>query len=77
MKRIKLTTALTLLTFTSHCFGFGGVVTDPGSYSYYATQIDQAIQQVKLAEDQVKQATKTYDKIVNVDKSITGNLMRA
>lgn len=76
MKLNKLSSMLVWVV-SVNVFAFGGVVTDPGSYSYYATQIDQAIQQVKLAEDQVKQATKTYDKIVNVDKSITGNLMRA
>ena len=76
MKLNKLSSMLVWVV-SVNVFAFGGVVTDPGSYSYYAIQIDQAIQQVKLAEDQVKQATKTYDKITNVDKSITGNLMRA
>ncbi|EOW9462497.1 hypothetical protein ACOCGI_003676 [Vibrio cholerae] len=76
MKLNKLSSMLVWVV-SVNVFAFGGVVTDPGSYSYYATQIEQAIKQVKLAEDQVKQATKTYDKIVNVDKSITGNLMRA
>lgn len=76
----KISITLSLIAsifYVDVVYSFGGVVTDPGSYSYYATQIEQAIEQVELAEDQVKQATKTYDKIVNVDKSITGNLQRA
>ncbi|PML45582.1 hypothetical protein BCT75_04155 [Vibrio lentus] len=73
----KLIISLAFACIPSFAFGFGGVVTDPGSYSYYATQIEQAIEQVELAEDQIKQATKTYNKVVNVDKSITGNLNRA
>lgn len=76
---MKLNKSSLILTWavSFNAFSFGGVVTDPGSYSYYATQIEQAIEQVELAEDQVKQATKTYDKVTNVDKSLTGNLMRA
>ncbi|MEZ8481157.1 hypothetical protein AB9R81_23435 [Vibrio cyclitrophicus] len=76
----KISITLSLIAsifYVGVVYSFGGVVTDPGSYSYYATQIEQAIEQVELAEDQIKQATKTYDKIVNVDKSITGNLQRA
>lgn len=73
----KLSTAILLTSLSFNCFGFGGVVTDPGSYSYYATQIEKAMEQLKVAEEQVKQATQTYNKVTNIDKNITGNLMRA
>lgn len=74
---IKFHPALALIFISNFSFGFGGVVTDPGSYSYYATQIEQALEQVELAEEQVNQATKTYDKVTSLEKNITGNAQRA
>jgi hypothetical protein len=74
---IKIHPLLALIFISNIAFGFGGVVTDPGSYSYYATQIEQAIEQVRLAEEQVNQATKTYNKVTSLEKNITGNAQRA
>lgn len=78
MKLRKLTPFLiSVLSVNVFAFGGGGVVTDPGSYSYYGIQIEKAIEQIKIAEEQVKQATKTYEQVSNVDKRITGNVQRA
>lgn len=57
--------------------GAGGIVTDPTSYTYYTTQIEQAIDQVKLAEKQLKEVTKSYEMLTSIDENITGNLQRA
>ncbi|MUK91895.1 hypothetical protein GNP80_05525 [Aliivibrio fischeri] len=63
--------------FSSYAFSFGGVVTDPGSYTYYATQIETALKQLKQAEQQLKTAQDTYDSVTSIDKRLTGNLQRA
>ena len=63
--------------FSGYVFSFGGIVTDPGSYTYYATQIETALKQLKQAEDQLKTAKETYDSVSSIDKRLTGNLQRA
>lgn len=73
MKKLLFAIALA----PSLAFSFGGVVTDPGSYSYYATQIEQAIEQLKVAEDQLKTATDTYESVTSIDERLSGNLQRA
>lgn len=76
-------TLLSIMACTS-CYTFaflgggtGGVVTDPKSYTYYTAQIDHAIEQVKIAEQQIKKATETYEMVTSIDDNITGNLQRA
>lgn len=69
---------LTLLSlFSCYAFSFGGVVTDPGSYTYYGTQIEKAVKQIETMEKQYKQAVDTYKEVTSIDDNITGNLQRA
>lgn len=63
--------------FSSLAFSFGGVVTDPTSYTYYVQQIEQAMEQLKTMEKQVAETTKVYDQVTSVDKRLMGNLDRA
>lgn len=76
MKLVK-TVVLCGLFLTNQAIGFGGVVTDPGSYTYYGTQIEKAVKQIETLEKQYKQATQTYTKITSIDDNITGNIQRA
>ena len=73
MKKILL--GLTLLS--TGAFGFGGIVTDPGSYTYYVTQIETALKQLKQAEESLQTQIDTYTSVDSIDKNLTGNLSRA
>lgn len=68
---------LGLVFLSTGAFGFGGVVTDPGSYTYYATQIETALKQLKQAEKQLQTQMDTYTSVDSIDKNLTGNLNRA
>jgi hypothetical protein len=71
------TVILTLSLFSSYSFGFGGVVTDPSSYTYYVEQIKAAKEQLKTAQQQFEEMEKTKDGVLNIQKNVTGNLLRA
>jgi len=74
MKRL---TILLLFLIPTLAHSFGGVVTDPTSYTYYIEQIEQSMEQLKTMENQVKETTKVYDQVTSVDKRLMGNLNRA
>lgn len=77
MFKQKLTALLLTCCFTGNAFSFGGVVTDPMSYTYYVQQIEQAMTQLKTMENHVKETTKVYEQVTSVDKRLIGNLNRA
>lgn len=84
MKSLKICFYLGLSVFSSTAFSFGGVVTDPGSYSYYALQIETAMkdldatyEQVKVGTDQLAVVTDTYDELQKVEGNLTGQYNRA
>lgn len=58
-------------------YGFGGVVTDIGSYTYYVEQIEAAYSQLEKAEEQLGQLQETYEEITSIDDKLSGNLLRA
>lgn len=51
-------------------FGVGDVVSDPGSYAYYAEQISVATEQVTELENMVNTAEDTLDSIDDMKKSV-------
>lgn len=77
MNKLRQFTVTLLTAVSTAAFGFGGVVTDPVSYTYYVQQLEQAMNQIKVAEEQVKKATDTYEEITSVDDRLAGNLSRA
>ena len=66
----KLILTASFLVFAVNSFGFGGVVTDPGSYSYYAEQITAAGEQLNKTTDILNKAKEQVNKLQNVDNSI-------
>lgn len=82
MKKLKLLVLLYGVSFYS--FSFGSVVTDPVSYSYYATQVETAINELKNGEIQLETIQKsldmakdTYNSVSSIDSNLSGNLKRA
>ncbi len=66
MKNLKtiifFTMAFVLFCLAStSSFGFGDVVTDPGSYTYYADQLKQAYEQYETLQEQLSEAKEHYD----------------
>lgn len=76
-KRFYSILLLAALSISTEVFSFGSVVSDPGSYSYYGTQIEKAVRQIEVAQQQYKQAIETYNETVNIGNQLTGNLQRA
>jgi len=68
MKKIILM-SLGLLLLPPPSLAFSGVVTDPTSYTYYAQQIKQATDYIKVMQDQLKTTQQ-------IQSSLTGNLGR-
>jgi len=81
---IKSKLFIAIFLFSNYAFSFGGVVTDPLSYSYFATQIEQAISQLKTMEKSyetelsaLSTAEDTYDTTMSIEGKLTGNYNRA
>lgn len=72
----KIIIALLAMT-PSLALSFGGVVTDPQSYTYYVKQLEQGIEQLEKVEEKIKIATDTYNKMVSLDENVSGNVQRA
>lgn len=76
MKGLKLF-FISLGIFSGSAFGFGGVVTDPASYTYYVQQIEQAQQQYEQATKHLNTAIETKENVFNVERQLKGNYSRA
>lgn len=61
--KISIKILLILTLSFNNCFAFGGVVTDPTSYTYYAKQIKAMNDQIKNALDQLEVLNKANDLI--------------
>lgn len=53
------------------------VVTDPGSYVYYAEQIEQAVETIKKLDDQITEVKKVQDGISETTDQLRGNYAQA
>jgi chromosome segregation ATPase len=58
-------------------FSFGGVVTDPTSYTYYVKQLEEAKKQLETAQESLDTITETKDGIFSIKSNVEGNLQRA
>ncbi len=67
LKKHKLTIIFFAIALVFFClastssFGFGGVVTDPGSYTYYADILKQSYEQYETMQEQLAKAKESFD----------------
>nr|AKN38158.1 hypothetical protein [Vibrio crassostreae] len=57
--------------------GAGDIVSDPMSYSYYASQLEQGMEALKTSQKQLKTAFETKDLAQKTVKNLEGSLRRA
>lgn len=60
------------LVFATSSFGFGGVVTDPVSYGYFAEQITAAGEQLKKTTDVLNKAKEQVENLKVVQNKVQG-----
>lgn len=76
MKLILLLSAFFLFSSAS-ALGFGDIVSDPKSYSYYAQQLKETQEALDTAKTQLKTALETKDIARNTQKNLEGTYRRA